>query len=61
MQDVSGSDQEGEEEVEVEVDLEGELVSALEELRKVRKGYKKYRSVVVEEQDQLKRYLEESK
>ncbi|XP_059067491.1 uncharacterized protein LOC131858308 [Cryptomeria japonica] len=50
-----------EEEIKAEVDLEGELVSALEELGKVRKEYKKYNIVVAEEQDLLNKSLEESK
>ncbi|XP_059066136.1 uncharacterized protein LOC131857502 [Cryptomeria japonica] len=48
-----------EEEVEAEVDLEGELMSALE-LRKVRREYKKVKYVVGEEQDRLNKCLEES-
>ncbi|XP_059068685.1 uncharacterized protein LOC131859146 [Cryptomeria japonica] len=50
-----------EEEIEAEVDLEGELVSALEELRKVRREYKKHKNVVAEEQELLIKSLEESK
>lgn len=50
-----------EEEIKVEVDLEGELVSALEELRKVRKDYKKYKNVAAKEQELLNKSLEESK
>lgn len=50
-----------EEEIEVVVDLEGELVSALEELRKVRKEYKKYKNAVTQEQDLLNKSLEKSK
>ncbi|XP_059077935.1 uncharacterized protein LOC131876528 [Cryptomeria japonica] len=50
-----------EEEAKAKVDLEGELVSALEELRKVRKEYTKYRFVVAEEQELLNKSLQESK
>lgn len=47
-------------EFEAEVDFEGEIVSALEELRKVRKEYKKIKYVAAEEQGNLNKCLEES-
>ncbi|XP_059064651.1 uncharacterized protein LOC131856752 [Cryptomeria japonica] len=60
MQDVFGSDGEGVEEVEAEVDLEGELVSALEELEKIRKEYKNSKNVAAQEQDIFNKYIQES-
>lgn len=54
-----GSDEE--EEVEVVVDLEGELISALKELRKVRKDFKKLKYVAAKEQELLNKSLEETK
>lgn len=59
-QDVFGSDSEGEEENESEVDLEGELVSALEELSRVRNEYKLFKNVAVMEQNQLIRCFQDS-
>ncbi|XP_059066138.1 uncharacterized protein LOC131857504 [Cryptomeria japonica] len=59
--DPFGSNEENEEEDNnVEVDLEGELVSALEELKNVRKEFKNYKKSVQEECDQLRKCLEES-
>lgn len=58
-QDPFGSDEE-EREIEVEVDLEGELMSALEELKNVRREYKYYKKSVQEKCDQLSKCLEES-
>lgn len=49
-----------EEKVEAEVDLEGVLVSALEELIRVRKEYKNCKNAAIEEQDQLNKCLEDS-
>ncbi|XP_059075388.1 uncharacterized protein LOC131875319 [Cryptomeria japonica] len=54
-----GSGKYKEEEVEAEVDFEGELVSALEELWKVRKEYKMVKYAVAKEQDILNKCLEE--
>lgn len=49
-----------EEDADVMVDLEGELVCALEELKKVRKEFKKYKKFVIREHDFLNRNIEES-
>lgn len=54
------NDEEDEENNDAEVDLEGELVCAIEELRKVRKKFKMCRSHATEEQDQLNKCLQES-
>lgn len=56
-----GSDSEGEEEDEAKVDFEGELLSALKELSRVRNEYKLFKNVAVVEQNWLIRCLEESK
>ncbi|XP_057841129.1 uncharacterized protein LOC131050850 [Cryptomeria japonica] len=53
-------DSDNEDEVDVEVDLEGELVCALEGIDKVRKEYKKYKKSTIKEQDQLSKSIEES-
>lgn len=45
------SEVEEEEDIEFEVDLEGELISALEELSKTRREHKKFKLAAVEEQD----------
>ncbi|XP_059075386.1 uncharacterized protein LOC131875318 [Cryptomeria japonica] len=50
-----------EEDVDVEVDLEGELIRALEELDSIRKEYTKYKKSAIKEQNQLSKKLEESK
>lgn len=42
-----GSDSEGEEEEEAKVDLEGELVNALEELSRVRREYKLFKNAAI--------------
>ncbi|XP_059067654.1 uncharacterized protein LOC131858432 [Cryptomeria japonica] len=56
QQDVFGSD----EEAKAKVDLEEELVSALDELTKVRKEFKKYNNASIGEQDRLNKCLDES-
>lgn len=43
------------------MDLEGELISSLEELSKTRRELKKFKYVAIEEQDHLKQSLEEFK
>lgn len=61
VQDPFGSDDsEEDEEIEDEFDLEGELVSAIEELGKVRREYKKFKNVAIEEHDRLNKFLQES-
>ncbi|XP_059073530.1 uncharacterized protein LOC131874259 [Cryptomeria japonica] len=49
-----------EEDADVVVDLEEELVCALEELEKVRKEYKKYKKSLIKEHDLLNKNIEES-
>ncbi|XP_059068331.1 uncharacterized protein LOC131858879 [Cryptomeria japonica] len=54
------SDHLEEEEIEDKIDLEGESISALEELKNVRREYKCYKKSVQEKCDQLSKCLEES-
>lgn len=60
QQDVFGSDTEDEEGDEAEVDLEGELVSALEELSRVINEYKLFKNAAIMEQIWLIKCLEDS-
>lgn len=48
-----GEDEE-EEDIEAEVDLEGEIISALEKLSKTRREIKKVKHAIVDEQGLLK-------
>ncbi|XP_059067467.1 uncharacterized protein LOC131858290 [Cryptomeria japonica] len=59
-QDVLGSDEEDEEEGEAHVNLEGEFLSALDELRTIRNEFKSYKESVHKECSQLRTCLEES-
>lgn len=58
--DVFGSDEEDEEEDKAEIDLEGEFLSALSELKSIRNEFKSPKKSVHEECNLLRTCLEES-